>query len=100
MLRGGGLFYRVVNALRRWLKECFYDFEESPKLLARVSSFIDSDVGPCPDAAIAKWVEPLKKIIQEQVQTLMHRDGRSHAYPHSHPSQIHPQRQGHAHACG
>jgi hypothetical protein len=60
--------HRVVNALRRWLKECFYDFEESPKLLARVTTFLDSDVAPCPDAAIAKWVEPLKKIIQEQVR--------------------------------
>ena len=61
---------RVINAIRRWLKEFFYDFQESPRLLERVSAFIDSDVATCPDASIVKWVEPLKKIIAEQVSVL------------------------------
>ena len=61
---------RVINAIRRWLKEFFYDFQESPRLLERVSAFIDSDVATCPDASIVKWVEPLKKIIAEQVSDL------------------------------
>lgn len=62
----------MINAIRRWLKEFFYDFQEAPRLLERVTAFIDSDVATCPDASIVKWVEPLKKIIAEQVCVLSH----------------------------
>ena len=72
----------MVNALRRWLKEFFYDFLENPRLLDRMNSFIDNELGTCKDESLVRWVEPLKKIIAEQVRDLMAvcMDSPTHAY--------------------
>ena len=57
----------VINALRRWLKEFFYDFQENRPLLDRVNTFIDTELATCSDAALARWADQLRKIVADQV---------------------------------
>jgi len=78
----------VVNALRRWLKEFFYDFLENPRLLDRVNSFIDSELATCKDESLVRWVEPLKKIIAEQVCDLEADGTGSPAHTHRRPATL------------
>ena len=58
-------FFRVINFIRRWLKEFFYDLEEDDQSLSSIEQFLDVDVAKA-DASLARWVDQIKKIIKEQ----------------------------------
>jgi hypothetical protein len=37
-------FCRLCNFLRRWVNECYYDFERNPELIEEVSNFVNQVV--------------------------------------------------------
>lgn len=61
---------RVINFIRRWLKEFFYDLEDDEQSLSLIEQFLDVDVAKA-DAPLARWVDQIKKIIKEQVLILL-----------------------------
>jgi len=56
---------RVINLIRRWLKEFFYDLEEDDAALSLIEQFLDLDVAKA-GAFLSPWADQLKKIIKEQ----------------------------------
>jgi len=58
---------RVINLIRRWLKDFFYDFDDEREVLETLQKFIENDIAKATDPTLNRWVEPLKKIIHEQI---------------------------------
>ncbi len=57
---------RVLNVVRHWVDQHFYDFERDDDLLQRAVGFLESVRGK----AMRRWVESITKIIQRRVSRI------------------------------
>ncbi|KAG7295441.1 hypothetical protein JYU34_021618, partial [Plutella xylostella] len=74
--------FRVINVLRHWVDQHWYDFERDPELLQRAKTFLLAVDGK----PMRKWVLSVLKIIDRKSQCLD--EGVCHVFSHSAPAVI------------
>lgn len=53
----------MINVLRHWVDQHFYDFEREPALLEKLIAFLESVDGK----PMKKWVQSVLKTVQRKV---------------------------------
>lgn len=56
--------FRVLNVLRHWIDNHYYDFERDNQLLQKLTDFLDEKVATCRN--MRKWCEHLKKVLKRK----------------------------------
>jgi son of sevenless-like protein len=56
--------FRVVNVLKHWVDQHWYDFEQDPQLLYRLNGFLQEISGK----HMKKWVERISTLVQRKVE--------------------------------
>ena len=59
--------HRVLNVIRQWVDQHFYDFEREPELSRKLEEFFSRIRR---SKAVKKWVESIDKMIQRRVTIL------------------------------
>ncbi|XP_063372256.1 protein son of sevenless-like [Cydia amplana] len=68
--------FRVINVLRHWVDQHFYDFEREPPLLERLRAFLESVDG----RPMRKWVQSVLKTVQRKSEKSESDAGVSHVF--------------------
>lgn len=61
------IVYRVLNVLRHWVDQHFYDFQREETLLSTLQKFLSRVVR---SKTARKWVETIEKIVNRRVSQL------------------------------
>jgi hypothetical protein len=74
----------VLASIKAWLETAFYDFEDNPKLMMMLVTFIDTDVEPLKEFAVFSGM--MKRIIQRSTEKIRPLDANTFgsASVHSH----------------
>lgn len=60
----GSLRNRVLNAVRHWVDEHWYDFEDNELMQNKLNAFLEAVKGK----VMRKWVDSIAKIIARKVR--------------------------------
>ena len=59
--------FRVLNVIRQWGDNHFYDFARDPEMLEKLKKMLSCVNG----RAVSKWVDSINRIIERKVTFLM-----------------------------
>lgn len=74
--------FRVINVIRHWVDQHFYDFERDPELLDELREFLESVDGK----PMRKWVQSVLKTLQRKSQPAEGEGAVSHVFDRAPPA--------------
>ncbi|XP_028396040.1 son of sevenless homolog 1-like [Dendronephthya gigantea] len=61
---------RVLNAIRQWVDNHFYDFARDPEMTKKLLSEMLSETYSAKGGAVSKWIESIKRIIKRKQEDM------------------------------